>query len=373
MQITSNTTGMEAGINVAVDKEGRDFCVVVVKGTFTVSGNGDEPRLGEEQVQLVAADEFTGEPGFSAPRSECDFARFKPLCDVLLNGGAYAPDRRPTERVTVSLRVGPLNKSFDVVGNRTWLVGASHLGISKAEPFAHMPISYNNAFGGVDNSQENPEQHRCYLLNHVGVGYHEYLAAKFLDGKPLPNTEESGDRVDSPNAKYRPMSFGPVGRAWQPRVALAGTYDTEWIEHLFPFLPGDFDDRYFQAAPADQQVPYLIGGERVQCINLSPTGTFDFVVPKAEVRVRCRFRDRNVDANPNIDTLTIEPQRHRFTLTWRAAVPIGRKLHALREVLISHESWSRKSRGRKPHFRSLPDLIAWDKKRSALSRPDREG
>ena len=30
-----NTTGMEAGLSVATDREGRDHCIVVIKGTTT--------------------------------------------------------------------------------------------------------------------------------------------------------------------------------------------------------------------------------------------------------------------------------------------------------------------------------------------------
>ena len=81
-----------------------------------------------------------------------------------------------------------------------------------------MPISYNNAFGGVDRSHEDPAKHRWYPTNHAGVGYHENTGAKYLDGKPLPNTEETGKKVTTPQGKYRPMAFGPIGRAWQPRA-----------------------------------------------------------------------------------------------------------------------------------------------------------
>ena len=45
------------------------------------------------------ADTFTGEPGFSAPVYEVDFAPRKPRCDVLLVGSAYAPEGRPATRV----------------------------------------------------------------------------------------------------------------------------------------------------------------------------------------------------------------------------------------------------------------------------------
>ena len=42
MQISKNTTSMEAGISVAVDKKGRDLCVVVIKGTFVIGNNAGQ-------------------------------------------------------------------------------------------------------------------------------------------------------------------------------------------------------------------------------------------------------------------------------------------------------------------------------------------
>jgi len=50
-------------------------------------------------------------------------------------------------------------------------------------------------------------------------------------------------------------------RNWEPRYKLAGTYDQKWLDDVFPFLPADFDERYYQAAPEDQQVPWLKGGD----------------------------------------------------------------------------------------------------------------
>jgi len=53
------------------------------------------------------------------------------------------------------------------------------------------------------------------------------------------------------------MTFGPIGRGWSERLKYAGTYDDDWLENVFPFLPA-----YYQAAPADQQLLYLKGGGR---------------------------------------------------------------------------------------------------------------
>jgi hypothetical protein len=324
-----NATNLAAGYTMATDKTGREWLVVVAKGTYGIPDQSDrEPRLLDEQVPPVMTDEFTGEPGFSAPRYEIDFAPRKPRCDVLLNGSAYAPGGKPTERVTVSLQVGSMVKSFDVVGNRVWKRGVAFTTPSDPEPFAVMPISYNNAFGGIDRSQDDPAKHRWYPSNHAGVGYHKYLDAAFIDGKPLPNTEETGRRVRDPRGKYRPMAFGPVGRAWLPRYELAGTYDQKWLDQQFPFLPADFDDHYFQCAPKDQQTEHLRGGELVTLLNLTPQGRMEFRLP--ELRPPFYFHYKNGDTvrvSGAVDTLVLEPDLGRFTLCVRAGLALHRSLH----------------------------------------------
>src|SRR5438094_752971 len=111
-----NETKLVAGYTMATDKTGREWLVVVAKGTYGIPDRPDcEPPLLEEQVPLVMTDMFTGEPGFSAPLYESDFSPRKPRCDVLLNGSCYAPGGKPAIQVQVGLRVGSLTKSFNVV------------------------------------------------------------------------------------------------------------------------------------------------------------------------------------------------------------------------------------------------------------------
>ena len=68
----------------------------------------------------------------------------------------------------VSLKVGTMSKSFDVVGNRVWQAGLLYPVASRPEPFTVMPISYDNAFGGVDRTHEDAAKHRWYPSNHAG-------------------------------------------------------------------------------------------------------------------------------------------------------------------------------------------------------------
>jgi hypothetical protein len=362
-----NATKMQAGYTMGIQPDGRELLVVVVKGTFTIpTDEKQEPKLAEEQMPLVMTDVFTGEPGFSAPLYENDFAPCKPKCDVLLNGSAYAPGGKPTERVTVSLRVGSWSKSFDVVGNRVWQAGALCIAVSKPEPFTVMPISYNNAWGGIDKSQEDPAKHHYYPLNHAGVGYHEYTSGKYMDGKPLPNTEESGNKISNPKGKYRPMAFGPIGRAWQPRPNLAGTYDQNWLDNKFPFLPDDFKDAYYQAAPSDQQMDYPRGGEEVELVNLTPQRCPVFRLPRLlGMPVVFFLRTGEMKEVPAaVDTVLFEPDKKRFMLVWSSSLPLRRTIREVRQAALGRTAlhWQRIERREKRtigkrRFKSLAELV----------------
>jgi hypothetical protein len=348
-----NATRMVAGYTMGLEPSGRELLVVVIKGTFRLP-QADEPithfALHEKQLPLVMADTFTGEPGLSAPVYEVDFAPRKPSCDILLLGSAYAPRGRPATRVDVGLRVGRWSKSFTVVGPRQWDCRLATLRATSPEPFVSQPISYDVAFGGSDLHHDDPAQHAAYMANPAGRGFHKHLRKEWVDGKPLPNTEEGSQSVTDPSAKYRPMSFGPVGRGWEPRSRLAGTYDDEWREKYFPFLPPDFDEGYFQAAPADQQVPldyFRDGPVDVTLSNLTPQGITQFTIPQlmAPVHVFPKKGERE-DYTATLDTVLFEPDLQRFSLTWRIARPLKKSMHEIARVMVGkkgREWWQQRA------------------------------
>jgi hypothetical protein len=182
-----------------------------------------------------------------------------------------------------------------------------------------------------------------------------------LLGRPLPNTEAVGDPVRLPWGSYRPMSFGPLGRGWEPRLAFAGTYDQTWQDEVFPFLPADFDERYHQAAPEDQQVAYPQGGEEVVLVSLTPEGRCRFRLPVQAVPVVFFPRDGDPEAAaPVLDTVVIEPDQRRLMLTWRASRPLRRNVFELVEVLIGSMSrvWWRARELGKTYYPGLGRLVS---------------
>jgi hypothetical protein len=350
-----NATGMKAGYTMGLRPDGRELLVIVVKGTFTIpSDPRHEPELAAVQAPLVMADEFTGAPGFSAPLHESDFAPRKPRCDVV-------PKGEPARRVRVGLRVGSWEKSFDVAGNSVWRKRLFLVSRSRPQPFTVMPISYDNAFGGFDQSHPNPKRHRAFLANPVGRGFHSNLRRKAIAGKPAPNTQEIGRPVRKPRRTYRPMAFGPIGRSWSERIRHAGTYDQNWIDNIFPFLPPDFDERYYQCAPPDQQIDYLTGGEEVSLLNLTPQGRASFKLPRLEVPVTFHLKRRDKEEfKAPCDTLIIEPDLNRFMMLWRAALPLRRNMFEVAMAVVGRmpRAWHRARELGKTWYPSLQHLVS---------------
>ena len=352
---------------MATDKDGREWLVAVAKGTYSMPDGAErEPILLDEQAPLVMTDVFTGMPGLSATLYEIDFALRKMYCDVVLNGSCYAPRGRPATKVQVGLRVGRLTKSFNVVGNRVWRSNSVLSRASSPEPFTVQPISYGNAYGGIDKPSDDPATHTWYPLNHAGLGYHPRTSGAALSGKPLPNTEEVGRPVSRPDGSYLPMAFGCVGRGWQQRIKWAGTYDQKWRDETFPFLPSDFDERYFQSAPEDQQTDFLRGGEEVVLVHLTPSGRAEFRIPPIDEPFVVLYKDgEEKRVSGVVDTLVLEPDLGRFMLSLRASLPLRRSLHEIREVTIGRaliqpvaEEGEEPPVVPKPRYRSLAELVA---------------
>ena len=262
----------------------------------------------------------------------------------------------PAPKVPVNLQFGSMGKSFLVVGDRFWKNGVVSVKSTRPLPFMIMPITYDRAFGGVDRNHQDEKKHKAVMENPIGVGFHHHLKGEFIDGQPLPNTEELKKPIKKPDGTYRPMSFGPVGRGWQPRSTFAGTYDQVWLDEVFPFLPADFDEAYFQAAPLDQQVPYPTGGEPVALMNLTAQEQYWFPFPHIDVLAWFFRKDgEEAESRAVVDTVVIEPDLKRFTVTCRTALPLKRNMLEMELVVVGNnpEDLKRALSADEPTFPSI--------------------
>lgn len=342
-----NATRMVAGYNMGLERDGREHLVVVIKGTFRLPELGGQVDLHEVQQPLVTADTFHGEPGWSAPKREIDFAPRKQMCDVLLEGSAHAPAGKQVTRQRVAIRVGTMAKQFDVVGDRVWRAGLTGISASAPLPFTCMPISYDVGFGGVHRS-DDADDCDAYPLNPVGRGWHRNPKTARVDGQPLPNTEEVGRSVTVPNGEYSPMSLGPIGRGWAARARFAGTYDDRWLDEVFPFLPEDFDERYYQSAPPDQQIEIPNAPLEVALSGFTPDGLRQFTLPHFDAPVHFFLKnEEREDHVAWLDTIVFEPDEDQFTMCWRTSRALKRSMHEVAQVLVGkkgHAWWQQRDR-----------------------------
>ena len=94
-----NATRFQAAYTMGTDPTAREHIVVAVKGTFAFpERDGEVCPLADEQVPLVMADEYWGEPGYSAPRYEVDFALRKPAARCCSTPPPTPPKAGPRPR-----------------------------------------------------------------------------------------------------------------------------------------------------------------------------------------------------------------------------------------------------------------------------------
>ncbi|RON13132.1 DUF2169 family type VI secretion system accessory protein [Pseudomonas frederiksbergensis] len=364
----TKVTPFEAAWTMGFQRDGCELLVVIVKATYRMPSKPGQPaQLHVDQQPLIEADEFIGEPGVSAPLRESDFAHFKPACDVLVIGQAHVPDGGIATHLHVGLRVGTLIKHFNVVGDRHWrksLLGT--VSASEALPFTTMPVGYERAFGGIDATRlSRTGKVATFLANPAGRGYWRHTEQ--IDGQPLPNTEDSDRPVTRHNGKYRPMALTPIGRSWGPRQRYAGTYDEHWLNEQAPFWPDDFDERYFQAAPEDQIIPYPQGGEDMILKHLTHDGLRTFHLPRQTMPVTfIPYRGRDINQKAVLDTIVLEPDSERFTMTWRTGIALNGSVFEIKETIVGEmsEAWHRTQRfPYKTYYRSLSEAVAAKRKR----------
>jgi hypothetical protein len=361
-----NQTPFSVGWTQGFTAQGRELVAVATRATYRLSG-GPEPTLAPTQQPVLDADVLGVDPARNAPVHENDLAHYKPRCDVLVHACAYAPGGVPLPRVDIAMRVGSCQKSFRVTGPRVWT--HSRLGGALASsplPFVRQEITYDLAFGGTDIDPDDPSRFEVYMPNPCGSGFCHYT--KNLDQMRLAQTEEIAAPIANPRDNYRPMALGPIGRSWAPRYTYAGTYDQRWRDERLPFFPDDFDYQYFQAAPADQQIPHPVGGESIVLINLDPSGQLVSTIPRQGVHiVFVRHRDKDEVLPAKLDTIVIEPEHDRLTLVWRAFAQMKRDAFELREIVVLDDdpvslARDRARRSGKPHYASLDDAIQARKK-----------
>jgi hypothetical protein len=318
-----------------VDEEFRPLVVPVLKATFTIGRDG-RCLLAEEQLPLNLAGEYWGDdPEKSSYKYEPEVAFAKPATDVVLIGHAYAP-KGSIKEMMVALRVGPVGKEVLVQGDRIWFKTLGSVSMSGAVQFEKIPLVYERAFGGWDRDHPDRRKHACEPRNPVGTGFR--AAGGFVDHIRLPNLEDPHTPIKSFGDRPPPAGFGFLSPHWQPRAALAGTFDEAWKKDRSPLLPKDFNRKHLNAASAGLVAPgYLRGDEPVVAVGVVPEGRLSFALPGiATPTVSVVLADGAPQTVPMaLDTIIIEPDDRRVMMIWRGNQVLRSGPHDVREVVAS--------------------------------------
>ena len=321
-----NNTPFAPAMAVFPNRDGIDTLYVIVKGTFTLR---PPLRLAEAPAPPVLTDEYYGEPVASSIKYASELHIGKAGTDVILVGHAYTLGHDISESA-VLVRAAERKKVVRVFGDRFWRLGGS----TRPEPFEQMPLTFERAYGGQHQvSPDEPMLAEEY--NPVGVGFRGRRSASDMDGQPLPNLEDPRHSSEVLGSRPVPACFGFVAPSWLPRRAFAGTYDKTWQKKRAPYLPLDFDQRFFNmAAPELTFQRFLMGGEPVEVLGASREGPIRFEVPRCQPRVTIKVMGRNETPPPRLETVLIEPDLNRVSVSWRSELPCDKHVLKVDEASI---------------------------------------
>lgn len=286
---------------------------LVVKGSFDLSPDS-EFSLSDDQGDMAAdiyipSEQDKGESLYY----DSDATPFKPNADLIVHGRCYAPNKEPIKASKCSVSVDEFKHEVVVVGDR--YVRNDGFGgrvVSDVEPFASMPLNYENA--------------AATSFNPVGVEVGRGRGTK------LPNiiseSALNSQRIIDENESL--LGFGPVHREWPNRKELLGSYSDDYLETRWPWYPKDFDFSYFNCAPPWMQLDgYLSGTESLTFTNMHPEHVeYKAQLPSLKLRCFNQLADGSWNELPmNLDTCWVDMDKEAGVLLWRGWMPVSNELY----------------------------------------------
>lgn len=293
-----------------------------------------------------------------------DYWPRKAATDVVVSGSAIS--RRPTAVMDVVVRVGDLEKRARVFGRRLveWRDGRPRVGA--AEPFEALPLTFFEAYGGIDGRVPRPEPTTpaevlaaetdhpgLYPRNPFGKGY--LVGDAPVEDAEMPRVEDPSDLLDAdrllvrdPSQWYRqpiPWGFEFVHAMTFPRYAFAlggadamfpAPEDRALPEVARGFLPSGYrtsarayfrehyvHPRFAQEASHGLVFERLAPGTPLLARGMSELETVESPLP-AEPRLEALVDGRREVLAPRLHTVHFRPTERTLTTLHAADVALGR-------------------------------------------------
>jgi hypothetical protein len=312
--VLDNRSRFCAEVLPILDTEGAAARLVVVKATFSLR-SGQAPRLAQEPVAVRLGPEYWGAPELADLRRPADFGLPKQGSDFLLAGHAVPAAGQVVRSVDVQIRVAERVKLIRAFGPRWWRRGFVSVVPSAPEQLESVPLAWSRAWGGIDLS--DPDRPLEEARNPHGSGVCHRPAS--LADRPAPQIECPDNPVRSAGSTGVPCGCAPIGPQCEPRRGLAGTYDRDWLEQVYPGRPADYAPQHENCATLELQfADGLHGGEDVQLHGVSTNGPIAFKLPRWRVRVTALIGSKLDARLPGVDTVIVDSDALTLELVWRA-------------------------------------------------------
>lgn len=391
-----NLTPFDALCFNSIDPQDRDCSTVVIKVGYDIridslSGAASLVLKEERPSALLMQDSYWSDASSSSLRQESDVVPFKPLCDLIVLGSAYAPEGKSVDAWPVQIEVlSPLadkpdelqtvlKKKLIIYPPGIFQRGLFGWKLQRDKVTTQVPLRWENSFGGssqILNPRfgETPEQPE-FLLNEVcftnplGCGWqHQGFKAavqksglKSVEQIPAPCIFYPNEYLKKPvtvkhrsditsaahicaaatTYRHRSAGFGATPRHCAPRIALGGTYDDNWLNTRWPLLPHDFDEQFWNCAPPDQQLPWPSAASQINTWflfnpELAPKGYVELRLPGHRAFVMARLKNKSPLPLPaQIDTLILDTDKRELQVVWRCRLiqsPVFAQLEARFEI-----------------------------------------
>jgi hypothetical protein len=321
----NNSTRFSAAAILGADRDGRDVWITVVKAGFDIATDGSI-TASQKQLPIHFAPVFAGDPARSGLLYDSDVDYAKVGVDLLVQGTVRTPQGSALRELLVQLEVDKRIKTLRVHGERTWCRAVSGVVPGPAQPFTEMALTYGQAFGGFDPVDGTD----WFEANPAGCGFSKKRSD--LIDRPAHRVEYANMPSHSPKAIV--AGFGPIARHWLPRRQHAGTYDAAWLENRMPLLPTDFDERFFSAAPADQQFAQMPSQAPIRVVGMGD-GPIEFNLPRLAFGVNVQTRLQSLHRQPRLRTVLVLTDSRQVVMTYAdAMVCTGWKFEILDAEII---------------------------------------
>ncbi|WP_159397124.1 DUF2169 family type VI secretion system accessory protein [Sorangium cellulosum] len=340
---------------------GRPAAYVLVKQTYTIAG--ETCVLAPPRPLFHDLRDETLAPRL---RPGTDYWPHKQATDFVVRGAACAPGGKPVSAMTVSAGLGGASKRIAVFGRRAirWTAAGAPV-IGEPEPFTRVPITYENAYGGVDarvrpGAEVSPPQAAMaamridhpgmYPRNPYGKGY--LVLAGPLPGAEMPNLEDPADLLaperlasGDPARWYErplPACFDWVPAMTFPRYHFFGPRVDPWFpapddarlpEVRLGILPAGYRSgrptgvapRFFQEAPPGFVLADVRGDEPVRIEGMHPErAAITFRLPGPPPAVEFSIEGRRAAVPVRTHSVVVEPEAGELYLLYAATVELPR-------------------------------------------------